>query len=136
MRLAVALLNFVSTKKNSNAMNTIAEKLNDLNQLVISGKLLDAFEKYYDDAVVMQENESAPLRGKEANRLREQQFLANIVEFRNASVKGMAVSDSTSFVIWSFDYTHKEWGIRNYTQVSVQTWKDDRIVKEQFFYGN
>ncbi|MEJ1236513.1 nuclear transport factor 2 family protein [Chryseolinea sp. T2] len=108
----------------------------DLNQLVISGKLLDAFEKYYHDDVEMQENENSPVRGKDANRKREQEFLSNITEFRNASVKGLAVSNNTSFVIWSYDYTHKEWGVKNYTQVSVQTWKDNKIVKEQFFYGD
>jgi SnoaL-like protein len=117
-------------------MNTITEKLEDLNQLVISGKLLDAFDKYYHDEVEMQENENAPLKGKHANRKREEEFLSNIVEFRNAAVKGLAVSDEASFVIWSFDYTHRVWGVRNYTQVSVQTWKDDKIVKEQFFYGS
>lgn len=117
-------------------MSTITEKLEDLNQLVISGKLLDAFEKYYHDDVVMQENEQEPVAGKDVNRKREETFLSNIVEFRDASVKGLAVSDNTSFVIWSYDYTHKEWGVKKYTQVSVQTWKDDKIVKEQFFYGN
>lgn len=48
----------------------------------------------------------------------------------------LAVNGNTSFVIWKYDYTHKEWGARNYTQVSVQHWKDGKIIKEQFFYGN
>ena len=117
-------------------MNTITQKLEDLNQLVISGRLLDAFEKYYHDDVEMQENELEPVKGKDVNRKREQEFLSNVVEFRTASVRKVAVTDNTSFVIWSYDYTHKEWGVKNYTQVSVQTWKDDKIVKEQFFYGN
>jgi hypothetical protein len=117
-------------------MNTISQKLEDLNQLVISGRLLDAFEKFYHDDVEMQENELAPVKGKDVNRKREQEFLSNIVEFRTAAVRKVAVTDNTSFVIWSYDYTHREWGVKNYTQVSVQTWKDDKIVKEQFFYGN
>ena len=117
-------------------MNAIKQKLEDLNQLVISGRLLDAFEKYYHEDVEMQENELAPVKGKDVNRKREQEFLSNIVEFRSAQVRNVAVTDNTSFVIWSYDYTHKEWGVKNYTQVSVQTWKDDKIVKEQFFYGN
>jgi hypothetical protein len=117
-------------------MNAIKQKLEDLNQLVISGRLLDAFEKYYHEDVEMQENELAPVKGKDVNRKREQEFLSNIVEFRSAQVRNVAVTDNTSFVIWNYDYTHKEWGVKNYTQVSVQTWKDDKIVKEQFFYGN
>ena len=117
-------------------MNEIAQKLNDLNTLVISGKLIEAFEKYYDDHVVMQENTNQPTEGKKANYERELQFLDNIVEFRKAEVLNQAIGDNVSFVTWHYDYTHKEWGVRNYTQVSVHHWKDGKIVCEQFFYGN
>ncbi|HEY0752108.1 MAG TPA: SnoaL-like domain-containing protein [Chitinophagaceae bacterium] len=115
---------------------SIETSLRDLNQLVIEGKPMEAFEKYYHEDVAMQENGNAPVIGKEANRKRELEFFANVQEFRNASVKGLAVGNETSFVIWSYDYTHKEWGVRNYTQVSVQNWKDGKIINEQFFYGN
>lgn len=117
-------------------MNSIAEKINHLNQLIEQGKLLDGFELYYDDEVVMQENASAPTIGKDINRKREQQFLDDITEFRGARVLDVATGDNVSFVTWHFDYTHKDWGVRDYTQVSVQHWKDGKIIKEQFFYGN
>jgi hypothetical protein len=114
----------------------IKNSLTDLNSLVMGGQLMEAFEKYYHDDVVMQENSTRVVKGKIANRKREIEFLNNILEFRSASVKGLAVGNDVSFVIWSYDYTHKEWGVRNYTQVSVQHWQDGLIVKEQFFYGN
>lgn len=114
----------------------IENALKDLNALVINGKLMDAFEKYYSDDIAMQENENAPVVGKDANRKREQEFLNNIVEFRAASVEGIAVSGDLSFVIWKYDYTHKEWGVKKYTQVSVQRWRNGQIYHEQFFYGS
>jgi len=119
-------------------MNTssIENSLKDLNALVVEGKLMDAFEKYYHDDVVMQENANNPVIGKSANRQREIEFLNNIQEFRSASVNGVGVGADISFVVWSYDYTHKEWGVKNYTQVSVQNWKDGKIIKEQFFYGS
>ena len=117
-------------------MNTITEKLNDLNRLLSSGQLLDAFEKHYHRDVIMQENALPPILGKEANRLREKEFLNNIIEFRAAHVLDTAVSNDVSFVKWHFDYTHKVWGVRNYTQVSVQHWKEGLIINEQFFYDN
>jgi hypothetical protein len=117
-------------------MEILKQKLSDLNQLVLNGKALDAFDKYYHLDVVMQENESNPTIGKNANRKREEEFFGNITEFRGAEVKGITVGDNLSSVIWSYDYTHKEWGVRKYTQVSVQHWKDGLIVKEQFFYGS
>jgi hypothetical protein len=117
-------------------MSEISKKLNDLNSLVLSGKLIEAFEKYYDDNVSMQENAGIPTVGKKANYERELRFLDNITEFRNAAVLDLAVGNDISYVTWQLDYTHKEWGVRNYTQVSVQHWKDGKIVREQFFYGN
>jgi hypothetical protein len=116
--------------------STIEKSLGDLNRMVQEGKLMDAFEKYYHDDISMQENAAMPVVGKEANRERELEFLSNITEFRNASVKGVAVNGDVSFVIWSYDYTHKHWGVKNYTQVSVQNWEDGKIIREQFFYGN
>jgi hypothetical protein len=114
----------------------IENSLKDLNGLVLEGKMMDAFEKYYHDDVVMQENEMAPIVSKDANRQREIEFLNSITEFRGAEVKALAVDKNISFVIWSYDYTHREWGVRNYTQVSVQEWKDGKIIKEKFVYAN
>lgn len=114
---------------------TIKEKIKDLNDLVINGRMMEAFEKYYHEDVEMQENDNLPLAGKDANRRREQEFLSNIEEFRNASVEAVATSGDVSFVVWSYDYTHKEWGVKKYTQVSVQKWKDGKIIHEQFFYN-
>lgn len=114
----------------------IKESLEDLNNLVLSGKALDAFEKYYDNDVEMQENSQPATKGKDENRKREIEFFDNVLDFRGASVGEIAVTGNTSFVVWSYDYTHKHWGERKYTQVSVQVWHDGKIVKEQFFYGN
>lgn len=115
---------------------SIHDSLQDLNQLVISGKLLDAFDKYYHENVAMQENENPPVVGKSLNREREITFLNNIEEFRSASVEGIGTGNDISFVIWNYDYTHREWGVRKYRQVSVQFWQDGKIIKEQFFYNN
>jgi hypothetical protein len=117
-------------------MSTLLEKISDLNDLVLQGKPLDAFEKYYHDEVVMQENENPPTIGKTANRLREQEFFNSITEFRYAKPLKVTVGEGITMVQWQYDYTHKDWGVKNYTQVSVQEWKEGKIIKEQFFYGN
>jgi len=117
-------------------MPDIKSKLDQLNQMVLDGKALEAFDKFYHRDVIMQENENEPTIGKEANRKREEEFFGNITDFRNAEVKEVAVGDNVSYVTWKYDYTHKEWGVRNYTQVSKQLWKDGLIIHEQFLYSN
>jgi len=117
-------------------MKDIKEKLTELNELVLAGKALEAFDKFYHNDVQMQENENLPTIGKEANLAREKEFYSKVTEFRGAEVRGVTIAEELSAVIWHYDYTHKEWGKRNYTQVSVQHWKEGLIVREQFFYGN
>lgn len=114
---------------------TLQEMIGDYIKLNLEGKILKAFEKYYADDVVMQENELPPTIGKAANREREKQFLANLTEFREAKVKAIALGDNVVMAEWFFDYTHKEWGKRTYHQVAVQRWKDGKIVHERFYYG-
>jgi hypothetical protein len=113
----------------------IENALLELNNLVLSGNLLEAFDKYYHD-VSMQENGLSPTVSKAANRQREIEFLKNITELRGAEVEGIGVGNNVSFAIWNFDYTHKEWGVRNYSQVSIQEWKDGKIINEKFVYSN
>ena len=117
-------------------MSALLEKIDDLNDLVLQGRALEAFEKYYHADVIMQENESSPTIGKEANRQREIEFFAAITEFRTVKPLKITVGEGVSMVQWQYDYTHKDWGVRNYCQVSVQEWKDGKITREQFFYGN
>ena len=117
-------------------MNNLRQKIDDLNALVLDGKALEAFELYYHPDVVMQENEQAPTVGKAANRQREIDFFAAITDFRGATVQTVAVGDDTTTVVWHYDYTHQAWGVRNYTQASVQQWQDGLIIREQFFYGS
>ena len=117
-------------------MLTIKEKINELNRLVLAGKSMDAFEKFYHPDVIMQENENVPTIGKEENRKRELEFFENVTEFRNASVQAVAIGENLSTVIWHYDYTHKHWGVKKYTQISVRHWREGQIIKEQFFYGN
>ena len=116
-------------------MTTLLEKITDLNDLVLQGKALEAFDTYYHEDVIMQENENAPTVGKKANRKREEDFFSSITEFRGAKPLRVTVGEGVTMVQWHYDYTHKDWGLRNYIQVSVQEWKNGKIVKEQFFYG-
>ena len=113
---------------------TIEERIKDLNKLVLSGQMMEAFEKYYHEDVVMQENDNAAMVGKNANRQREKEFLNNVEGFKPAVI-AVATAGDVSFVVWSYDFSHKEWGVKKYTQVSVQRWKDGKIIHEQFFYN-
>jgi ketosteroid isomerase-like protein len=115
-------------------MSNIKESVNELYQMVLSGQAMDAFEKYYDENVVMQENDMPATVGKAANRQRELEFFGNIAEFRGASVGQILISGDTACIESSMDYVHKQYGDVKMTQVAVQRWKDGKIVSERFLY--
>jgi len=74
--------------------------------------------------------------GKEENRTYEEAFVNGLTEFRGAKVVNSMISDGIAGVEWWFDYMHKDDGVGNYHQVSVQRWKDGKIAEEKFYYNN
>ncbi|MEL6671642.1 MAG: nuclear transport factor 2 family protein [Bacteroidota bacterium] len=115
---------------------SLAENVNELNQLILQGQVLEAFEKFYDQEVVMQDNEADLRIGKDVCRSYEEAFVNGLTAFRGAAVKQVMISDNLAVVEWDFDYTHKDWGDRKYTQLAVQRWNDEgKIVNEKFYYN-
>jgi predicted secreted protein len=68
----------------------------------LRGKAMEAFEKYYAEDVVMQENELPPTIGKDANGEREKEFFSKVVEFNGADVTAVAIGDGVMMVEWFF----------------------------------
>jgi hypothetical protein len=107
----------------------------ELNRAVLAGRIMDSFEQYYAEDVVMQENAATPTVGKAANRERERKFVESIEQFHGASVLGSAVSGDRSYSEWVMDVTFKG-GIRvKLEQVAVRQWRDGQIVHERFYFN-
>ena len=105
-----------------------------LNQQILKGDILNAFEKFYAEDVVMQENADAPKVGKETCRQAEQAFLDAVEQIHGVRLLGAAVNGDTSYSEWEFDATYKGGGRVKLTQVAARRWKDGRIAHERFYY--
>jgi SnoaL-like domain len=133
----ISIHNYFTTM-NMSLMSTIRKNVDALNEMILEGRIMDAFEKYYAEDVVMQDNDT-PLRvGKAECRGFEEAFVNGITAFRGAEVRNVMVSEdaSVSVVEMWMDYTHKEWGDKNVVQVAVQKWRDGQIVSEKFIYND
>jgi len=105
-----------------------------LNQAILAGDILNAFETYYADDVVMHENDSQPFTGKSVNRKREEDFVNSIQDFHGARLLGEAVNGDTSYSEWEYDVTFKS-GIRTkLQQVASRRWKNGQVSHERFYY--
>lgn len=105
-----------------------------LNDDVLSGKAMEAFEKYYDDDIVMQENSDEPRRGKAANRKAEEDFFASVEKWNSGACTASAVNGNVSFSEWEYDLTFKGGKRVKMNQVAVRHWKNGKIVSERFYY--
>jgi hypothetical protein len=117
-------------------MSDLRTNVDQLNQMILEGKTLEAFEKFYADDVVMQDNDYPVRVGKDVNRQYEETFVNGLTEFRGAKVINTIISDDVAAIEWWLDFTHKDFGTRNYTQLAVQRWKNGKIVEEKFYYNN
>jgi len=105
-----------------------------LNQAILAGDILNAFEDFYADDVVMHENDSQPFTGKSVNRKREEDFVNSVQEFHEARLLGEAVNGDTSYSEWEYDLTFKS-GIRmKLQQVAARRWKNGQVSHERFYY--
>jgi hypothetical protein len=64
--------------------NDLRTNADQLNQMILEGKILDAFEKFYADDVVMQDNDYPVRVGKDVCRQYEEAFVGGLTEFRGA----------------------------------------------------
>ena len=117
-------------------MSDLRTQVDQLNQMILEGKVLDAFEKFYAEDVVMQDNNYPERVCKDVNRQYEEAFVTGLTEFRDAKVLSSIISDDMAVTEWWLDYSHKDWGTRNYRQLAVQRWKNGKIVEEKFYYNN
>lgn len=105
-----------------------------LNNAILSGKALEAFDELYADDIVMQENSDEPFVGKEFNRKREVEFFASVEAWHDGRVINYAVNGDVSFSEWEMDITLKGVGRVKMNQVAVRRWKDGKVVHERFFH--
>ena len=107
----------------------------ELNQQVLSGQALEAFEQFYADDVVMIEGNGERHEGKDTNRTREQEFFASVEEVHAFDLLGSAVSGDRSYSEWLMDVTLKGVGRVKMEQTAVRDWRDGKVVRERFYYN-
>ena len=107
----------------------------ELNQMILTGQALEAFEKFYADDVVMQENSEEPRVGKDVNRKFEQEFFAGVAEWHDGKLVASAINGDTSFSEWYIDISFKNGFRMKSSQVAVRKWKNGKVVHERFFYN-
>lgn len=115
---------------------TYKERTQDIYNLIGQGKMMDAFEKYYADGVVITEPRGT-WEGKNNCREHELEFLNMVKEFHGMEVKAITSDEANGIVMHetSMDVTFQDGTRANMEQAGVQRWEGDQVVHERFYYN-
>ena len=114
-------------------MKNLQETVKEFNTLVAQQKWPEALDKFYDENVVSVDNEGDPLNGLDKLKEGLKDFEANTKDI-SLKLKQVIVSDHMSATEWHYIFTHSQWGQFDYDQVSLQRWKDGKIIHERHHY--
>ena len=116
-------------------MSDIDARDQELNDMILQGKILEAFDEFYADDIVMEEDDTERV-GKEANREYEEGFVDSLEAFHAAEIRSRAVDEDNNKTIseWFNDMTLEGVGRVQQEQVSVRTWNDDGEITHERFY--
>jgi ketosteroid isomerase-like protein len=116
-------------------MSKSVRELEDaLNQELQRGNILDAFERFYSEDVMMQENALAPCCGKSANRERVRQWADTVADLHSARLIGSAVSGDRAYSEWEYDATYKNGRRHKMNEVAMRQWQNEKVVFERFYW--
>ncbi|MCI0750251.1 MAG: ester cyclase [Flammeovirgaceae bacterium] len=115
-------------------MGNLKEQVYKLNELIKQYKFDEALNKFYNDEVITLENETRPTIGLPAYREAAKRYIENVSNY-SAELKSVIVSDNMSVCEWHYRFDHKQWGKWDCIQLSLQRWKDGKIVHEWHHYG-
>ena len=101
---------------------------------ILSGKILETFDEFYADDVIMSENGVDERKGKSINREYEEAFV-NSVTFHGASVGEVLIDGNRAAIEWVFDLTPNGGDRVEQKQVALQVWNDGKVVRETFYHG-
>lgn len=97
------------------------------------GDYVDAIERYYHDDASTQENLNPPRVGRDTIVEHEKKTLAQY-KVQTHPTKHVVIDGDTVVINWIFEMTDKEGRIRHLNELALQTWKDEKILREQFYY--
>jgi sulfate adenylyltransferase subunit 1 len=107
----------------------------DFQDLITSGKTLEAIEKYYADSVQVQENSDAPRGGKTLALTHEKGNIDRVKYFK-INIKSSVSDETQGLVIGELflEFETLKGQIIKMEEAFVQRWESGKIVFERFYY--
>lgn len=103
-----------------------------LNEMIVLGKSVEAFDRFYAEDVVAQENDE-PERVGRAQWIEARRQMEKMIKKFDAKSLANAANGDVSFSEWEYTI-EMESGVMVMKQVAVRRWKAGRVVRERFYH--
>ena len=110
------------------------EVVNAFVATVREGRFVQAIEDWYAPAATMRENLGAPRGGRDVLVAHEKAVLAGHRSIVTREAEPVLVDGDRVVIRWLFEMTAADGTVRRLDELALQTWRDHKIVEEQFYY--
>ena len=114
---------------------TYLERAQDLYDKMQSGQVMEAFEAYYHEDVVVVEPTGEERQGKEAQRKAIREWMDAVEEMHGGATEFVTSNeDDAVTMVQSFTDVTMNGQRTPFREIAVQQWDGDQIIREEFFY--
>lgn len=110
-------------------MHELVDDFIEMNQ---AGLVLELCEKYYDENVIMLNNGSIFAESMREAYDKQKGFIGSIVEF-DVKLVSKVIIGNVSELTFHYKMTGSDSNTMDFTGKHVQTWKNNKIVREEYF---
>jgi ketosteroid isomerase-like protein len=111
-----------------------SNQLNTFVATVVAGEYVQAIENFYASDASMQENQTPPRAGRDVLAAHERTALTRVQSIRTTLAEVLVNENDRVVIHWIFEITDSAGKMRMLDELTVQTWRDEKIIREQFYY--
>ena len=102
--------------------------------MVLEGRHDEALATFYHPDSTMQENQSPPRKGRDANLARERAVMDRFKEIHSAFEGPIFVNGDHVAIRWVFRFVAADGSGFTMDEIAWQRWDGEKIAEERFYY--
>lgn len=113
----------------------LQELSNEKNEMVTSGQIIDAAEKYFAANIKTIDFDGTMTEGKQATMKKLNDFVGSIQKVNEITLFRSASYENASFSEYIFSFEMKDGSKIYWHEIIRSSWENGQIVEEQYFKG-
>ena len=93
-----------------------------------------AIKNFYAPDASTRENENPPITVRDTLAERERKVLERVASVKTTRIGPLLFDGDHSAIRWRFEFMAKDGSVRVMEEVTWQTWRDEQLIEEHFFY--